>query len=360
MPTSNFPPTNTGFKGIEKIGKLVLLIVLRFWKACTAGLLLLFLLYVLYGGIITLFLLTGAILGVFYHYQDSLLYFPDQPENSRIFVQSPRYLGVPYENLQITTKDGISLNAVFLKQSGSRMGVAPTIVMYHGNAGNIGHRLNNASILYSYTGSNIFMLEYRGYGKSSGSPNEKGLELDAAASLEYLLSRSDIDHDKLVLYGRSLGGAVAVAVAAQKKYMDVLFAMLLENTFTSIPETARHLFSWLKRLPTWCYKNTFPSVDVIKSVSVPTLFLSGLADTLVPPRHMMKLYNVSGAVVKRIETFENGTHNDTWQSAGYTDVINKFLNEVYEARNIGLIPKQHFRHSHNLNLGDDVKPIVDI
>lgn len=358
LPNNNFSPKKTGFKSIEKIGRIVLMIVLRFWKACTAGLLLLFLLYVLYGGIITLFLLTGAILGVFYHYQDSLLYFPDQPENSRIFVQSPRYLGVPYENLQITTRDDVLLNAVFLKQSGSRLGIAPTVVLYHGNAGNIGHRLNNASLLYSYTGSNILMLEYRGYGKSNGSPNEKGLELDAIASLEYLLNRSDIDHDKIVLYGRSLGGAVAVKVAAHEKYMDLLFAMILENTFTSIPETARHLFPWLKRLPTWCYKNIFPSVDVIRSVSVPTLFLSGLADQLVPPRHMMKLYNVSGACVKRIETFENGTHNDTWQRPGYTDVINKFLNEVYEARKIGLIPKQRFHHG----LGEDnVQPkIVDL
>lgn len=81
------------------------------------------------------------------------------------------------------------------------------------------------------------------------------MELDAVASLEYLLTRSDIDHDKIVLYGRSLGGAVAVSVSSHEKYMDILFAMILENTFTSIPEISRHLFSWLKRLPTWCYKN---------------------------------------------------------------------------------------------------------
>jgi len=358
LPNNSYSPKKTGFKSIEKIGRFVLAVVLRFWKACSAGLLLLFLLYVLYGGIITLFLLTGAFIGVFYHYQDSLLYFPDQPENSRIFVQSPRYLGVPYENLQITTKDGVLLNAVFLKQAAQRMGVSPTIVMFHGNAGNIGHRLGNASLLYSYTGSNILLLEYRGYGRSNGSPNEKGLELDAVASLEYLLTRSDIDHDKIVLYGRSLGGAVAVAVSGHEKFMDILFAMILENTFTSIPEISRHLFSWLKRLPTWCYKNIFPSVDVIRTVRVPTLFLSGLADQLVPPRQMMKLYNVSGAFVKRIETFESGTHNETWQAHGYTDVINKFLNEVYEARKIGLIPKHRYHHRGEDAVG--VNSVIDL
>ena len=75
------------------------------------------------------------------------------------------------------------------------------------------------------------------------------------ASIEYLLSRSDIDHEKLVLYGRSLGGAVSFAVASSDKYMDILFAIIVENTFTSIPEMSKHMFKWLKTLPGWCYKN---------------------------------------------------------------------------------------------------------
>lgn len=164
----------TGFRTIETIGRLVLNIIIRFWKACSIGLLLVFLLFWLYGGITTLLLLTCAFVGAFYHYQDSLLYFPDQPENSRIYVQSPRLLGIPFENLHIQTKDSVTLNAVFLKQVGSRLNMAPTIVMYHGNAGNIGHRLTNAYLLYSFTGSNILMLEYRGYGKSDGAPSERG------------------------------------------------------------------------------------------------------------------------------------------------------------------------------------------
>jgi len=331
----------TGFKSIEKIGKLVLYIVLRFWKVCSIAILFLFLLYWLYGGVVTLFLLTGAFIGMFYHYQDSLLYFPDQPENSRLFVQSPRNLNIPFENLHIKTKDGVLLNALFLKQQDGRLNVAPTIIMFHGNAGNIGHRMSNAYLLYSYTGSNIFMLEYRGYGKSEGSPSEKGFELDAIASIEYLLSRTDIDSYKLVVYGRSLGGAVTFKVAAIEKYMHLLFAIMVENTFLSIPEMAKHLFYWLKSLPTWCYKNKYLSIDHVKDIKTPTLFLSGLSDQLVPPKQMMKLYNLSGACLKRIEYFESGTHNETWTSQGYTDVINRFLNEVHEARKNGMIPQSH-------------------
>ena len=166
--------SKTGFKTIQLIGRLVLALIIRFWKACSIGLLLVFLLFWLYGGITTMLLLTCAFVGAFYHYQDSLLYFPDQPENSRIYVQSARLLGVPFENLHIQTHDSITLNAVFLKQPSNRLSIAPTIIMYHGNAGNIGHRLTNAFLLYTYTGSNIFLLEYRGYGKSEGSPSEKG------------------------------------------------------------------------------------------------------------------------------------------------------------------------------------------
>ena len=170
-----FLSKKTGFQTIEMIGRLVLSLIIRFWKACSIGLLLVFLLFWVYGGIATLLLLTCAFVGAFYHYQDSLLYFPEQPENSRIYVQSPRLFGIPFENLHIPTKDGVMLNAVFLKQVGSRLNTCPTIIMYHGNAGNVGHRLTNAYLLYSFTGSNIFMLEYRGYGKSDGSPSERGM-----------------------------------------------------------------------------------------------------------------------------------------------------------------------------------------
>ena len=79
--------------------------------------------------------------------------------------------------------------------------------------------------------------------------------MDGVASIEYLLSRPDIDHGKLVLYGRSLGGAVAFNVASLDQYTDFLFAVIVENTFTSIPEIAKYLFKYLRGLPEWCYKN---------------------------------------------------------------------------------------------------------
>lgn len=334
----------TGFDSIEKIGGLVLLVMHRFWRGCSAALLLLFLLYWLYGGVVTLLLLIVALIGAFYHYQDGLLFIPDQPEHSRIFVQSANFLRLPFENLYLRTRDGVRLNAIFLKQSSPRLASAPTLIMLHGNAGNVGHRLVNAHMLYAHVGCNVFLVEYRGYGKSEGSPSERGMEQDAVAALEYLLSREDIDRERLIVHGRSLGGAVALKLAAVPACGRALFAVVLENTFTSIPGMAVRLVFILQYLPHWCYKNKFESIRLIPAVETATLFLSGSADQLVPKQMMSQLYQASGSLLKRFERFENGTHNETWQCPGYCEAINRFINEVAEAKKQGrLKPKSSFR-----------------
>lgn len=173
-PGGNLPDSVTGFKTIETIGRLVLLVIQRFWRLCSAATLTLLLLYWLYGGIITFLLLTAAVFGLLYFYQDALLFFPDQPESSRVFVQTPHKFGLPFENFYLKTKDGIRINVMLIKQHGSRLSIAPTVVFFHGNAGNIGHRLINSHALYKNCGCNVFLVEYRGYGRSDGSPSERG------------------------------------------------------------------------------------------------------------------------------------------------------------------------------------------
>ena len=174
LPDDNYIPENSGFRTIEKVGKFVLILIYRFWRGCSAGILSLILLYWLYGGTVIFLLLASALIGAFFHFQDGLLYFPDQPESSRFYVQSPHKLGIPFENLYIKSKDGIQINILLLKQADFRLSAAPTMVYFHGNAGNIGHRLLNAHLLYTYSGCNILLVEYRGYGRSEGSPSEKG------------------------------------------------------------------------------------------------------------------------------------------------------------------------------------------
>ncbi|EDO36646.1 predicted protein [Nematostella vectensis] len=298
----------------------------------------LLLLYWLYGGVVIFLLLTAAVLGALYHYQDSLLYFPEQPLSSRLFVQNPRVLGLPCENLYLKTQDGVRINVVFIKQVPPLQATAPTVLFFHGNAGNVGHRLMNAKALHSQCGCNVLLVEYRGYGKSEGSPSEHGFQLDAQASMDHLLSRTDIDPTQIIVFGRSLGGAVAIDLVSHPAYVQRAFALVVENTFVSIPAMANTLIAGLHRLPYFCFRNKFNSLSKIPNARVPTLFLSGMADQLIPPKMMKMLYQSSGSSLKKLEQFEGGSHNDTWQCFGYLDAISRFICEVHQAHADGIIP----------------------
>lgn len=106
--------------------------------------------------------------------------------------------------------------------------------MFHGNAGNIGHRLPVAKLLVNELHCSILMLQYRGYGLSSGDPNEKGLTIDAQTGLDYIRQRSELRGTRIVIYGQSLGGAVAVGLASRNQKQGDIAGIVLENTFTSI------------------------------------------------------------------------------------------------------------------------------
>lgn len=170
--------------------------------------------------------------------------------------------------------------------------------MFHGNAGNIGHRVPIAKMLEENLGCNVFMLEYRGYGLSTGTPDEKGINIDAQAALDYIRNQKETEGGKIVVFGQSLGGAVAVQLVAKNEEAGDIAALILENTFTSIKEMiprsvapktflgdmlnfpsvfppARYITSLCHQY--WPSKQTLPQVT-----KIPVLFLSGLKDEIVP------------------------------------------------------------------------------
>ncbi|ELT92541.1 hypothetical protein CAPTEDRAFT_92523 [Capitella teleta] len=304
------------------------LVLKKFWALSTALLLVLLLLHWMYGSLASLAMLLLGISGLLYNAQDLLLYRPEDPPQSRLYVESPATYGLLHENIFAQTKDGVSINMILIKQPSPLMGLAHTIVIFHGNAGNIGHRLPNCYALQTYLRANVVLVEYRGFGKSGGKPSEQGLYLDAACAMDYLLKRSDINPKKLVLFGRSLGGAVAIQAAS--RYAANVHALIVENTFTSLPDIGRHLFDFrvIRCLPKICFKNKYPSDQRISHLSVPSLFLSGSSDNLIPPIMMHKLYELSCSPLKRLAKFPAGTHNDTWMSPGYYETMNRFLVEV--------------------------------
>jgi fermentation-respiration switch protein FrsA (DUF1100 family) len=203
-----------------------------------------------------------------------------------------------WEDLRIPTPDGETLGAFFIRPSNKGMAKNITIVMFHGNAGNIGHRVPIAKIIEENTGCNILMLEYRGYGMSTGTPNEVGLMTDAQTGLDWIRNGKETKGNRIVVYGQSLGGAVAIQLVAKNQEADDVVALILENTFTSmrnlIPRCAlKHtLTSQGLILPSafppakyiaWLCHQYWPSIDILPQITrVPILFISGLKDEIVP------------------------------------------------------------------------------
>ncbi len=203
----------------------------------------------------------------------------------------------------------------------------------------IGNRLVNTRQLYAYLKANILLVEYRGYGNSAGVPSEHGFKLDARAALEFIRTRPDLDPKRIFVFGRSLGGAVTLWLA--NEYPDYICAAIVENTFTSIQDMAITL---LKRVvdPKWFEKplrlflavfmtSHWRSIDVVPTIRVPLMFISGLSDELVPPAQMTELYQaVAPDVYKFIHTVPGGEHNTTFYQGGelYYDVFSRFIDNA--------------------------------
>lgn len=208
------------------------------------------------------------------------------PANSRTSVPRPSdYDLKDYEELLIPTSDGEKLSAFYIRgprKSRSASGPEVTVIMFHGNAGNIGHRIPIARMLIGSTGCNVFMLEYRGYGMSTGEPSEVGLNLDAQTALDYLRERAETKDHKYVIYGQSLGGAVSIKLVAKNQHDGDIQGLILENTFLSMRKLIPSVIPPAKYLTLFCHQ-VWASDTIIPSITeVPILFMSGLQDEIVP------------------------------------------------------------------------------
>jgi len=214
----------------------------------------------------------------------------------------------------------------------------PTILFFHGNASNIGFRLYNAKAMYEKLQANIGMVEYRGYGNSTGTPTEKGLMVDAQAVLDWVRTRTDINLHSLYVFGRSLGGAVALSLCYSNQ--EYLKGVILENTFLSIDEMVIVLAQRLLEQAHFKFKYVTVARRVLQlyltshwrsdmrasSIRVPVLFISGLADELIPPAHSALLFKLSSpnCPLTTLFTVEGGGHNDTHMQPPVSNYYNAF------------------------------------
>ncbi|OEL31082.1 Protein ABHD13 [Dichanthelium oligosanthes] len=270
--------------------------------------------------------------------QERLVYVPVLPGLARAYPITPARLRLPYEDVWLRAADGVRLHSWFIRHSPTCRG--PTILFFQENAGNIAHRLEFVRLMMQRLQCNVFMLSYRGYGESDGYPSQKGITYDAQAALDHLAQRKDIDTSRIVIFGRSLGGAVGAVLA--KNNPDKVAALILENTFTSILDMAGIMLPFLRwfiggstskglKLLNCVVRSPWSTLDIVGEVKQPILFLSGLQDELVPPSHMKMLYDKAFEHNRdcRFVDFPSGMHMDTWMSGGdrYWRAIQLFLDQ---------------------------------
>ena len=268
--------------------------------------------------IVTIVAVAGASLaavgGMFWAAQRRLIYFPSQE------VGIASAISPDTEEVVFTTDDGLTLSAWWVPASESPNG--STIVVFHGNGGNRTDRAPLAQAL-SGRGYGVLLMDYRGYGGNPGSPSEEGLLLDGAAAVTYLESRPDIDSDKLVYFGESLGAAVAIAVAQEHPPS----ALVLRSPFTSLPDVARTHYPYL---PTGLLlRDRYPSIDTIRTLDVPVLVIAGSQDTIIPIVQSRELFDAAPGP-KRFVTIEGADHNDAALAHGrlLIDEITSFLKNI--------------------------------
>jgi fermentation-respiration switch protein FrsA (DUF1100 family) len=216
-----------------------------------------------------------AVLAYLFLFQRQLLYFPDR---SRPFLGGLPQLGVREVTLRA---DGLSLLSWYLPPREGR----PAIAYFHGNGGNIAYRADRL-MRFAREGYGVLMLEYRGYGGNPGGPSEAGFFADARAAVDFLREEG-IGVERLVLYGESLGSAVAVEIAVTRQ----VAALVLESPFTSIAAVAHYHYPFVPaRL---LVRDRFDSASRIGEVTAPLLVLQGGHDAVVPARFSQALFDAA-------------------------------------------------------------------
>ena len=265
-------------------------------------------------------LLVYLVLGLYlFLSQSRLLYYPELP--SRAIVATPERVGLSYETVEIRTEDGVRLHGWYLPANADARAV---LLFFHGNAGNISHRLDSLKI-FSDLGLDVLIFDYRGYGRSEGEVSEQGTYRDAEAAWRYLTDGRRISGKNIVLFGRSLGAAIAAQLATRHNPG----ALIMESGFTSAPDLAAPHFPLfpVRLLARFGYS----AKDYLKSVHCPVLIVHSRDDEIVPIQHGRELFAAAHEPKGFLEI--RGGHNDGFllsrQSyvAGLDAFLTRYLGE---------------------------------
>ena len=259
----------------------------------------------------------GALALMLYVTQSSLVFYP---EIGREIAATPAQLGLPYEDLRLKTSDGIGLHGWFVPAAPAR----GTVLFLHGNAGNISHRLDSVQMFHRL-GYDILIFDYRGYGNSGGTPSEEGTYRDADAAWRYLAEQKQVPACRIVLFGESMGGAIAAQLASREKPA----ALVIASGFTSVPDLAQQLYPWLPAR--WLARIRYDTRAYLRTVTAPVLIAHSPQDEIVPYAHGQALFAAADPPRQFLELA--GGHNDgfIFMRESWTGVLQEFLDKSQDA-----------------------------
>ena len=256
----------------------------------------------------------GAVMLLVFLFQPRLIYFP---QVEREHTTTPRAAGLDFEDVALHTADGIKLHGWWVPARDTR----GTVLLMHGNAGNISHRLGYLT-MFNRLGYSVLLFDYRGYGKSGGSPGEEGTYLDAEAAWQHLTEARNLKSQDIVIVGESLGGGVATWLAL--KYPPR--ALVLASTFTSVPDMGAQVYPWLpvRLLARIVYDN----IARIREIQVPVMIAHSRGDDIIPFAHGQALFAAAREPKQFLELA--GGHNEGFLFARdeWIAAVGAFLDRV--------------------------------
>ncbi len=253
----------------------------------------------------------GLLVVVVYFMQGRMLYLAEVP--GRTLTMTPTNVGMDYQDVSIETTDGVTLHGWFIAGRSSQV-----LLFFHGNAGNISHRLDSIG-QFQDLGLSVLIIDYRGYGQSEGRTTERGIYRDADAAWRYLIEGRGIVASDIVVFGRSLGASVASRLAAQHQPL----ALIVESSFTSVPDIAQDIYPWLPAR--WLSRLSHATRDYVRDVRCPILVVHSRDDEIIPFHHGEAIF--ASANEPRTLLAIRGTHNDAFlrDERAYIEGLRTFL-----------------------------------
>lgn len=241
--------------------------------------------------------------------ETKILYYPVKG-----MTGNPGTVNLVYEDINLRTSDGQIINGWFVPNKASKK----VILYFHGNGGNISYRLDRIAFLHRLP-VNIFIIDYRGFGRSQGTPSENGLYLDAKAAYDFLINQKKYQPDQIIIFGRSLGGAVAADLAGK----EMASALILVSTFTSVKDLAVRT-SPLWRWPIVWIRSEFNAFAKIDKIGIPIYFIHSRQDEVIPYQMSVALYN-NARQPKKLLLEDSGGHNDFIVTREYIKMLQEAI-----------------------------------